>query len=342
MANNRKISRLDDLAFRALLRNSAFSISSEAQQLVYMRYLHKLDIPVFLQVIADANPAEVQKRLNDCPELAVAVIGTVTTVSGYTYENVTAVQLAYLMDDDELMTDVLLPAIKRLPLDMVRQAEEQLTEKMKEVEIQQTQFNPYDFAGLVKAIALDETLRHSGQPNNATQNAFAHLIEDFKPGNIAQGKSRIKEQLREVYRVCNDNWDLWSVNQLRWYLINIVGHLQTLVEKCFEQECSQGLSETANHKVPNARGVKINNRINDTELNYRGNADGSLVPGRDYYIEIIYGGGDTAVTSGTARHRSLECLNTHINNKNRQWEKIRNELTTLSKAPVVLPAPVRP
>jgi len=108
--------------------------------------------------------------------------------------------------------------------------------KMTEVEKQRAHFKPYDFSEMVKAIANDNTLENTGKPNEATQKALAKFKEDFKPGRIREGKSLIKEHLQEAYRVYDENWNPWNANQLRWYLINVVGHPQTLVEKCQDIE----------------------------------------------------------------------------------------------------------
>src|SRR3990167_9188172 len=146
--------RLDNLAFKALLRNSVINFNSQDDYDVFEPHKVKHDTLPFLQSIADADPAEVKSFLDDCPKLAVVARGTVTTVSGDTYENYSAIELAYVMDDDELMREVLLPAILKLPPDNIKEAETQLANKMAEVEKQRAQFKPYDFSAMVKAIAF--------------------------------------------------------------------------------------------------------------------------------------------------------------------------------------------
>lgn len=152
---HREIPRLGDLAFKALLENNLFTTSSDGERDSYDRYGSLL----FLQSIADANPHEVKKFLIQYPELAVVARGTVTTASGNTYENYSAIELAYAMDDDELIRDVLLSAICKLPPEMIKKAETQLANKMAEVEKQRAQFKPYNFSEIVKAIAADQMLR---------------------------------------------------------------------------------------------------------------------------------------------------------------------------------------
>src|SRR3990167_4075449 len=283
--------RLDDLAFKALLKNSVINFNSQDDYDVFEQYKVKHDTLPFLQNIADADPAEVKNFLDDCPELAVVARSTVKTVSGDTYENYSAIELAYVMDDDELMRDVLLPAILKLPPDKIKEAAMQLANKIAEVEKQRVQFKPYDFSEMVEAIAEDLTLRETGQAREATKEVLEKLKKDFAPGVITEGKSWIKEPLQEAYRVYDENRDPWSAEQLRWYLIHVVGHLQTRVEKCFEQECSQGLEEIVTYMIPNARSVKIKNWLNDVVLTYRGAADSSLLLSRDFFVEIVYGAG---------------------------------------------------
>src|SRR3990167_7988837 len=313
--------RLDDLAFKALLKNSVINFNSQDDYDVFEQYKVKHDTLPFLQNIADADPAEVKNFLDDCPELSVVARGTVTTVSGDTYENYSAIELAYVMDDDELMREVLLPAILKLPPDNIKEAETQLANKMAEVEKQRAQFKPYDFSAMVKAIAADQTLRNTGQASEATKEVLEKFKRDFTPGVMTQGKSWIKEHLQEAYRVYDENWDPWHSEQLRcWYLIHVVGHLQTRVEKCFEQECSQGLKKVVNQKQRNARSVKIKNWVNDVSLTYRGAADSSLVLSRDFFVEIIYGWG--LATAGVVR----TSLKNYVEQKNQQWKLLSSHL----------------
>src|SRR3990167_2311199 len=329
IVNNGQVPSLTELALKAFFRarkELEFEIPS-AYNTVIEKQIPKL-FPDFLQAIANADPKAVGDFLDFRPELAVIAHGTVTTISGYTYENVSAIQLAYLMDDDELTRDVLLPAIQKLPKEMIEDANTQLVNKMTEVEIQRAQFKPYDFSEMVKAIANDQTLINTGKPNEATQKALAKFKEDFKPGSIREGKSWIKAHLQEAHRVYNENFDLWNRNQLRWYLINVVGHMQTLVEKCFEQECSQRLSEIVGHKKPNARDVKIKNWINDVALTYRGTADSSLVLGRDFFVEIICGAADNQASAlwPLWQSRGEDALKNHRRAKASGFSEIKQQL----------------
>ena len=319
--------RLDDLAFKALLKNSVINFHSQGDYEVFERYKVKHDILSFLQSIADADPTEVKNFFDDCPELSVIARGTVTTVSGDTYENVSAIELAYVMDDDELMREVLLPAILKLPPDNIKEAETQLANKMAEVEKQRAQFKPYDFSEMVKAIAADQTLRKTGQASEATKEVLENFKRDFTPGVMTQGKSWIKEHLQAAYRIYDENYDPWNSEQLRWYLIHVVGHVQTRVEKCFEQECSQGLNEIVAQKKRNERSVKIMNWLNDIPLTFRGAADSSLLLSRDFLVEIVYGASSVAAcgwgAGDTAVARSLK---NYVEQKNQQWKLLCRNL----------------
>ena len=319
---NREIQRLGELAFKALLKNSVINFNSQGDYEVFEQYKVKHDTLLFLQSIANADPAEVKNFLDECPEVSVIARGTVTTVSGDTYKNYSAIELAYVMDDDELMRDVLLPAILKLPPDKIKEAAMQLANKIAEVEKQRVQFKPYDFSEMVEAIAEDLTLRETGQASEATKEVLEKLKKDFTPGVITEGKSWIKEHLQEAYRVYDENWYLWSDEQLRWYLIHVVGHLQTRVEKCFEQECSQGLEEIVTYMIPNARSVKIKNWLNDVVLTYRGAADSSLLLSRDFFVEIVYGAGDGGA-GGRGRGIFLE---TSVEQKNQKWKLLSSNL----------------
>jgi hypothetical protein len=99
----------------------------------------KGDISLFLQCIADADPVGVEELLKKNPLLAVLASSTVITVSGCTYENVSVVQLAYLMDDVE-MCNMMLPYIKELSEAMIKKADDELAKKMAEVERQRVEF----------------------------------------------------------------------------------------------------------------------------------------------------------------------------------------------------------
>lgn len=320
--------RFDDLAFKALLQNSVINFNSQDDYNVFKRFKVKYDTLPFLQSIADADPTKVKNFLDDYPELAMVARGTVTTVSGDTYINHSAIELAYVMDDDELTRDELLSVIQKLPPDKTKEAETQLANKMAEVEKQRAQFKPYDFSEMVKAIAADQTLRNTGQASEATKQALEKVKKDFTPGVITQGKSWIKEHLQEAYRVYDKNWCSWNNEQLRWYLIHVIGHLQTRVEKCFEQECSQGLNEIVTQKKRNARSAQIKNWINQVLLTYRGSADSSLVLSRDFFVDIIYGcgrgrNGDSLPGAGGRRGT----LKNSVEQKNQQWKLLCSNLT---------------
>lgn len=288
MANNRQIPPLADIAFEALLRHRVeITPQSQAQYDVLMQYKLKKEIPLFLQYIADGDPESAKELLEETPQLAVIACGTVTTSSGNTYENVTAVQLAYVVDDDDMCNSILLPYIKKLPEDMIKQADEQLTKKMAEVEKQQSEFKPYDFSAIVKTITADETLKATGKAGPETEEALAKFKEYFKPGVIKLGKSFIKEHLQEGYKMYEQNWVPWNAKQLIWFLINIIGTMQCGVEKCTEQDFSLGLKNKKENSAE--RSVKLKNYINNAELTYRGAVDSSLLLGRDYFVDIYFG-----------------------------------------------------
>ena len=353
MANNRQIPPLADSAFgvpalEALLRHRGkiFSTSLVGDEAL-MQYKLKYETSLFLKYIADADPDSAKELLEKTPQLAVLACGTVTTSSGNTYENVTAIQLAYLMDDDDLCNSVLLPYIKTLPEYMIEKADEQLTKKMAEVEEQQSQFKPYDFSVLVAAITADEMLRNTGKASPATEEALAKFKEDFKPGVIKKGKSFIKEHLQEGCSVCSLNWKPWSGEQIEWYLINIIGTMQCRVEKCTEQEFSHGIREEKLLK----RSVNLKNWIRIkvaeltyreswdykwalsrdhvvAELTYRESCDSKRVLGRDYFVDIYYG---AALNSWPTLLPGLRdvyylCLKNYVEQKKSDMEKFKQQL----------------
>ncbi|MBX3708141.1 MAG: hypothetical protein KIT56_03065 [Gammaproteobacteria bacterium] len=163
MANNRPVPLLADLAFEALLKHRAKITPNTAREHeVLMQHKLKKETLLFLQSIADGDPNSVKEFLKDNPRLAVLARSTVTTSSGNTYENVTAVELAYVLDDDDMCISVLMPFIKKLPEGMIKKADEQLAKKMVEVEKQQSEFKPYDFSAIVQAVIADEMLKTTG------------------------------------------------------------------------------------------------------------------------------------------------------------------------------------
>ena len=202
MANNREIPRLDKLAFEAFLRYrqeyspNEYETEFENNPVV----IQQSEILPFLQCIADADLVGTENFLKKNPLLAVLASGTVTTVSGYTYENVSAIQLAYLMDDVEI-GNMMLPYIKELSEEMRKKADGQLTKKMTEVAVQQSQFKPFDFNPLIQAITADQMLIATGNPSPETEKELAKLKEYFKAGTIKFGKSFFKEHLQEGFRV---------------------------------------------------------------------------------------------------------------------------------------------
>lgn len=294
------IPSLTDSAFKAFLRARKefyFEIPDEYLIVIKQQMLKKTP-PDFFRAIADADPVQAKKFLKDCPELAVLARDTITTTSGYTYQNVSAMELAYLMDDDELISEVLLPAILKLPNDLITEAKTQLVYKMAEVAKQQAQFKPYDFSEMVKVITNDQMLKDTGSPSEATQKAFTKFKTNFQSDNINQGKSWIKENLQEGICIYAENRGQWIRKQSLWYLINVIGHIQTLVEKCFQQECCQGLDNIVGKKKTNARQVRLVNWINKLPLAYRCTVDLSLILGQNFFVEIVYGCGAANLEAG--------------------------------------------
>ena len=327
MANNRQISSLADLAFEALLRHRAeISPNTDKEHDVLMQYKLKKETLPFLQSIADADPDSVKEFLEDNPQLAVLARGTVTTSSGNTYENVTAVELAYVLDDHDMCNSVLMPCIKKLSAHMIKNADEYLAKKMAEVAKQRSEFKPYDLSALTQAITADETLKATRKASKETEEAFAKFKEYFKPGVIKLGKSFIKEHLQEGYKVYDQNWGPWNRRQLVWFLINIIGTMQCRTEKCFEQACSQGLKEIVEEKKPLKRSVKLNNNINDAELTFRGSPDGKLLLGRDFFVEIHHGGGRI----GPRRWlMTTNCLKNYVEHIDQAWKNLSSSCKTL-------------
>lgn len=298
---------------------------------VLMTYKLKYEMHPFLQAIADADPDSAKELLEDNPQLAVMACGTVTTSSGNTYENVTAIQLAYLMDDVD-MCNMMLPYINKLPKEMIEKANDQLAKKMAEVEVQQSQFKPFDFNPLVQAITVDQvlidTFIYTGRPNAETEKELVKLKEYFKAGTIKLGKSFIKEHLQEGFSIYDQNCDSWNRNQLLWFFINVIGHIETLAEKCFEQECSQGLREIVDEKKPNQRANTIKNYFNNLPLTYRGSHDSSLLLGRNFFVEIYYGGRSADIRSVAGMDASRRCLKIYIEQKNQAWKNLSSSLTS--------------
>ena len=179
MSDARKIPRLEKLALNALFKpkKDGSIIDRTKASVVIGNLIYDLVRP-FLQCIADGDQDGAETFLKDCPALAVLACGTVTTCSENIYENHTAIELACALDDDD-MCNMMLPYIKTLSADLIKQASDQLTKKIAEVEAQRSQFKPYDFSEIVKAISADQTLRDTGTPSAETKLALAKFKEYF-------------------------------------------------------------------------------------------------------------------------------------------------------------------
>lgn len=231
MANNRQLPKLAELAFKKLLQNDTITISSEAEMGMYKQFIFNHDVSLFLQSIADANSLKAQEFLDDSPELVVDARGTVKGASGYTYENHSAIELAYVMGDYNLMRNILLPAIYKLPPNMIEMAKLHLSNKILQIKEQENQFRPYDFSEIVKAISSNVSVREAN-----TQNALAKFQEAFKPGNIKEGKSWIEEHLHEAWRLYRKENANWDTNQQSCYIGNVIEPLLKMTENLFMQE----------------------------------------------------------------------------------------------------------
>lgn len=320
--------QLTELAFKVFLKarkDLNFETTPRHTEVIEQQIL-KYVPPHFLKCIADANLKEVGKHLKDCPKLAVLAKGTLTTVSGHSYHDVSAIQLVYLMDDVE-MANRMLFYIKKLPEEMVKKAQDQLAEKMTEVEKQRGEFKPYDFTEIVKAISKDQTLIDTGRPSPDTEETLRKFKEYFKPDDIRQGKSWLKEHLQEGFRVYEEQWNPWKENQLRWYLVNIIGHMQTRAEKCFEYECSQGLKQIMDENKSSQRLSSLKNYMNDLSFSYRRSEDSSLLLGRDFFVDIYFGTGLTqGLISDCGRFRLAACVEELCRAKRSGMEQFKQQL----------------
>ena len=293
MSNNREIHRLDELAFEALLRNRVDSIKprTQGQYEVLMQYKLKKDIPVFLQYIADGNEAEVTSMLEDNPALVLAACGTVTTFSGDTLEDVTAIQLAYLLEDDELY-HTMMPYLGDLPQGRER-AHQQLAKKIAEVEEQELRFKQYDFNDLITAISEDHSLKNKHTASAETEEALTKFKENFKPGIVKKGRPFNMHHLKDAYAVYCENFDRWNRWQLLWFLQYVIGYLQSRVPSCYAQAFSQGLKKIIDEKQFLKRSFTLKNYINSEKIFYFSREVTPLfMLGRDIYIDIYYGGAD--------------------------------------------------
>ncbi len=319
---------LRDLAFKAFLRARQeidFEPMTGCDEVIQKQAIKHL-----LSHIADANPIAAKDHLAKCPESSFVKRDTITTASGYTYEDVSAIELIYLMDDDEML-EMALDYIKELPIQTKIEIYTQLTHKMAEVEKQRAQFKPYDFSEIVLAITNDQSLKDKDIPTEATLSALAKLKNDFTPDVIKQDKSWIKEQLEAACQVYLKNAAAWPYSKCRWYLINVSGYIQTLVETCFEQECSQGLVNIVVEKQPNTRNVKVKEDIGDKamgkEMTYRGATDLSLRLGCDFFVEFVEGKAMSSIAWYYSGGASM--FPDYYTHKKQRWDLVLQHLADL-------------
>lgn len=252
---------------------------------------------MLFKYIADANANAAMHLLETNAITALSTYAAVTTVSGNTYENLSALVLAYVLDDVD-MCKIILRAISKIAkrdksnhevAEAIANIYDQLVKKMAEVEAQKKQFKPYDFSVLVNAITKDEALLEGMKAGKNVEQEWVKFKEDFKPQVIHQGRSLIKEQLNAAEQVFNENLTSWNEKQKLWYLINVIGFMQTRVEKSCEYELSQGIKEVVGTQKQARRCNKLVIPIKNSHGNFRQTYDGKYLLGRDYYIEIFDG-----------------------------------------------------
>lgn len=326
MSNNREVPRLDDLAMLALLKNSVITLNSDAQYHVLMQYQLKAEIPVFLKYIADAKEAEAKELLERHPELATVARGTVETYSGHIIKNVTAIQLAYLLDDYD-MGQMMLPFIEGIPNGKAK-ARQQLTIKMIEVKEQESQ-PEYDFTSLAKAISADQPLKNKGLASTSTMAIFDQFKADFKSGIITHGRPFRLSNLKRAYQVYEEHWEQWNDKQFLFFLRRIIGLLQAKVPPCYAQAFSQGLEKILTWHQSLKRRFKLKNLINNKDLCYYPlDNHTQLRLGRDIFVDIKTGFVSPSWYGREAVIRLLDYLTTFMTMKQTAWENLckQNEL----------------
>lgn len=259
MANIRKIPRLDEKAFDALLRyRTEMTPHSEAEYEVLLQHKFKKEIPIFLQCIADGNQPEIEEFLKESPELAELACGTVTTFSKDTFENVTAIQLAYLLEDEKI--GKLLFQATNNP-ERRKKLNQQLAQKISEVEDQEAHFKKYDLTAIAKAIKNDQHLRATGKASHETEKAFAKFKDYFQPKVVQKGRPFNMADLQQAYALYHKNWIVWNYNQLVWFLHNVIRLLLGRVSASYAQAFSQGLKAIVENNETVERRFKLNDEI---------------------------------------------------------------------------------
>lgn len=239
----------------------------------------------FLTYIANHDLEGVKAFLEKNPFLAVFANGTITTFSENTYSDVTAIQLGFLMDDP-IVCNILLTYIEQLPKELIKEAYKQFRQKREEVIKQEATFTPYDYTHLVNTINSDSLLITQGTPSLVTQQALAMVENYFSPSVITVGKSMMKKELQTA---CDVHDGLYEYNDgnfypdnriyLRtWFMIHVIGTIQSRAEKYFDQDMSEGLRETEKDLNPSS-----------SKKSHREKFRSSHELGKDYYIDVPSG-----------------------------------------------------
>jgi len=328
-------------AFAGLIQQRQIHVTSVESIILKLQYQLQDTIPYYLQAIANADPIAVKNYLSQFPALAFAAFGTIKTYSGNTYQNITGVQLAYLMNDPDIMR-ILNATLKKSQPWIIENAQKQLFKKM--LEVSQQKYLPLDFSLIVKAITADANIVITYSENNfikvrassATEKLSAEFREKIKPRNISQGKSFIEQYLLAAYKILEQHRSKWNRAKILWFQINIIAPLQSRVEKRCAQELTQGLSDLVLTGKPFDRSRKLincieNNAYKGIEIDFRGTSDGALILGRDYFIDIFYG----AVTFNDYIHQDVELLEQWATQKSQQMDDLIKELeiSFVSKKP---------
>lgn len=329
MAKNRQIPRLDDLSFEALLRyRMEITPNSEEEYGVLIRYKLKKEISIFLQAIADGNQDTVEELLNDNPQLVEVAFGTVSTLSLDTIENVTPIQLAYILEDEKI-TKALLEAVDKLGNPITKEkVKQQLAIKIAEVEEQELQFKKFDFSDLITSITHDQNLKDTGKASTETEKAFAAFKEYFKPKVVTKGRPFNMQDLQEAYEVYDKHWGYsgyapWDLKQQVWFLHNVILFLLGRVAASYAQVFSNGLSN------PFKRSFNLANYIDNGEPDYYLACHSPSLE-RSFIVDIYYGARWLAV-SIWVRESSLSQavhLNDFVTQKQQEW---KNLISSLSK-----------
>lgn len=218
-----------------------------------------LQFIAFFECIATGKQTKAEAILKENPEFT-EYYGSILLDSDHLVSNVTAVQLAYILDDLDMCKMI----VASMDAKGKKLAKEQIAQKRLEINEQTIKFDLFE--NLCMSITKDTDLQTIDMANDTTLQTLKTFQEQFMPGEVTRGKPFDIRHLWYAYDLYSHHQHytpLWEENQNMFFIKKVIVFLQCLSSTFYAQAFSQGLHNIVNTGEPLRRSTLLKNNTEE-------------------------------------------------------------------------------